>query len=75
MSESEYVIEWEKVYEKQLPMNAVSLFAYFCVLQGEGAPIPASAHPDNEIQILKDAGLVQQSGNTLRIPRPIFRFL
>lgn len=75
MPESEYVIEWDKVYEQALPMNAVSLFAYFCVLQGEGSPIVASKHPDEQIQILKDAGLVQQSGNTLRIPRTYFRFL
>jgi hypothetical protein len=72
---NEYEIEWDKVYAKALPMNAVSLFAYFCAMQGEAVPIQASQQPDDQVQILKDAGLVVQSGNNLRIPRDYFRFL
>jgi hypothetical protein len=74
-SENEYVIDWDTVYAKALPMNAVGLFTYMCMLQGEGVPIHADRVHPTEAKALMDAGLVVQSGNNLRIPRPIFKFL
>lgn len=75
MSEQDCVVEWEKVWEKNLSITAFSLFCLFATMQAEAVPIVASKFDEEKIQELKESGVVVQSGINLRIPREIFRFV
>jgi hypothetical protein len=71
---SDYSVNLDAINAAQLKMNTYGLAMLFVSLAIEGAPILASDYDCDQVSELKNAGLILQSGNSLRFPREIFKF-